>query len=51
MLHLPVLAEVQFLHYVKGPIGLARSIMNPLGLGLSIGSMGLDYRDSIGLEY
>ncbi len=24
--------------------------INPLGLGLSIGSMGLDYRDSIGLE-
>ena len=25
--------------------------MNPIGLGLVIGSMGLDHRDSIGLEY
>ena len=28
-----------------------RLILNPIGLGLSIGSMGLDQRDSIGLEY
>jgi hypothetical protein len=28
-----------------------RSSMNPIGLGLVIGSIGLDHRDSIGLEY
>ena len=28
-----------------------RLILNPIGLGLSIGSIGLDQRDSIGLEY
>ncbi len=28
-----------------------RLIMNPIGLGLCIGSMGLDHRNSIGLEY
>ncbi len=28
-----------------------RLMLNPVGLGLSTGSMGLDQRDSIGLEY
>ena len=53
MPHLPVQAEVQLgkqVHYVNRTYR-TRSIMNPIGLGLVIGSMGLDHRDSIGLEY
>ncbi len=30
---------------------MTRSVRNPIGLGLSVGSMGLDNHESIGVEY
>ena len=44
MPHLPVQAEVQLGKRVQ------YTRRNPIGLGLSIGSMGLDHYNSIGLE-